>query len=329
MVSQISQGLFSTDFTDFHAVIGAPVDANGDEIRKRYLQIAKRLHPDTLATASPEDRQIAAEILSKLVNPARQKLSKEKDLTEYQLLLKLKGKEAIRSGLPVLRSPKARELQNAQNWSAFYQSALQELANQQYEVLSQSLNLIGELSELNLVYLVRRESQASDDTSGSRSPRPVAKPSSSTPPFQPAESTPVASPSSGGSVDSEVNDSSPATPLSIFIDAYCRRAEELMEKNQFSAAIKELRDALKDDPNNSRCHALMGQVYLKQKQLTMARISFDQALKFDPKNESALKGKQEIERLSKDKGGKSSSGPKTPPNEKSGGLFGLFGGRKK
>ncbi len=340
MAFQLSQGLFSLEFTDFHAVIGASVDASGDEIRLRYLQVAKRLHPDSLASVSPEDRQIAGEILSKLVNPAYKKLSKEKDLVEYQLLLKLKGKEALRIGVPILKSAKAIELQNTKNWSKFYETVLQELISQQYTNLRESLNLMGEISELNLVYLVRRESSAPEDTTaGFRSSRnqyaqsaSVAQSisaSSSTPTLNqnPVESD-QSIPNTAGRVAAEESSRQTSTPLSIFIDAYCRRAEDLMAKNQFSAAIKELRDALKDDPTNSRCHALMGRVYLLQKQLTMARISFDQALKSDPSNEAALQGKQAIEKLNKGKSGKPANSPHV--EEKSGGLFGsLFGGRKK
>ncbi|MBO1349251.1 MAG: hypothetical protein EBE86_018515 [Hormoscilla sp. GUM202] len=32
----IQKGLFKTDFTDYHAVLGVPVDAEKKEIRKRY-----------------------------------------------------------------------------------------------------------------------------------------------------------------------------------------------------------------------------------------------------------------------------------------------------
>ncbi|MBC6474524.1 MAG: DnaJ domain-containing protein [Hormoscilla sp. GM102CHS1] len=41
----IQKGLFKTDFTDYHAILGVPVYAENKEIRKRYMKIAKKLHP--------------------------------------------------------------------------------------------------------------------------------------------------------------------------------------------------------------------------------------------------------------------------------------------
>ncbi|NET50396.1 MAG: J domain-containing protein, partial [Merismopedia sp. SIO2A8] len=46
MALKIDRGLFNTDFTDHHAVLGVPIDASSKDVRKRYLRIARRLHPD-------------------------------------------------------------------------------------------------------------------------------------------------------------------------------------------------------------------------------------------------------------------------------------------
>ena len=79
-----------------------------------------------------------------------------------------------------------------------------------------------------------------------------------------------------------------------YAEQYYRRAEALVEKNNFAMAVLELRDALKLDPQNSACHSLLGDVYLKQKQRSMARIHFERALALNPKDEVALKGRQLI-----------------------------------
>src|SRR3712207_6925717 len=58
-----------------------PVDADVKEIRKRYLDIARRLHPDTCKAASDAEKQLAGELLSKLVNPAYKILSRSEEHT--------------------------------------------------------------------------------------------------------------------------------------------------------------------------------------------------------------------------------------------------------
>ena len=88
MSYKIDSGLFLFDFTDHHAVLGVPVDADFKEIRKRYLQIARRLHPDTCQAASVVDKQLANSLLSKLVNPAYEKFSIERNRAEYVVLLR-------------------------------------------------------------------------------------------------------------------------------------------------------------------------------------------------------------------------------------------------
>jgi Tfp pilus assembly protein PilF len=87
-----------------------------------------------------------------------------------------------------------------------------------------------------------------------------------------------------------------------------------------------LRDALKIDPSSSRCQTLMGRVYLKQKQLTMAKVHLTQALKLDPENLDAIKAMAELQKLERAAGKTTQAGK--PDEQKRGGLFGLFGGKK-
>lgn len=42
----IKNGLFHLNITDYHAILGASLDANAKEIRLKYLKIAQILHPD-------------------------------------------------------------------------------------------------------------------------------------------------------------------------------------------------------------------------------------------------------------------------------------------
>jgi len=328
MSFQIERGLFLLDFTDHHAILGVPVDSEIKDIRKRYLKIARRLHPDSCASETETGRQRASEVLSKLVNPAWEKLSQEKDRADYMILLKLKGQMALRQQTTPEMGNLAKQLSTADNPEHFYTTSLKNLAEKQYDHLDQTLEITAQISELNLVYLMRKESKGE---TLSDSKKTIYTGSNSANSSQATGRTFAAPP--------------PPPPQESIADQYYRRAEVLVKKNQFSQAILELRDALKMEPKSGRCYSLMGMIYLKQNQATMARIQFDQALKFDPQDKMALEGKQWLEKFhnsaaktgsTANANAKTTAQAKTPPrsskpndDKPGGGLFGLFGGKKK
>lgn len=335
MSFKFEQGLFSLDFIDYHAILGIPVDAEVKDMRKRYLMIARRLHPDSCATEHEGDRQQAAEFLSKLVNPAYEKLSQEKNYVEHGILLRLKGQQALKQqDTVVLTSDCARRLAAASDLDTSYRAALRELSEKQYQRLEQSLELIGQISELNMVYLMRKESRGESI----HPPKPLNSEHSSTPTAaRSTAASPAAKPVPA-----------PATRESV-IAAYLRRAQEFESKQDFPRAIQELRDALKIEATNSDCHSRLGLIYVRTNQMTMAKIHFNKALELNPQDAVALEGKQRIEtpngkgaaRKPDVKGGKpdpkAKVNPKGKPGSKSGkpdakgggGLFGLFGTKKK
>jgi curved DNA-binding protein CbpA len=331
MSLKIDQGLFNLDFTDYHAILGIPVDADLKEVRKRYLVIARRLHPDSCATEDEADRQRASELLSKLVNPAYEKLSQEKNYNEYCILLRLKGQQALKQQeTVVLTGDLSRQLAAAPDMDVSYRTALRELAEQQYKQLSQALEISGQISELNLVYLMRKESRG--ETIGTRKAAPS---SSSTP--QGSAGTPV-TPRPG----TPTQPRSPQAPPTreTLVAAYLRRSQEFESKQNFPRAILELRDALKLDATNGDCHSRLGMIYLKTNQNTMAKIHFNKALELNPQDAVALDGKSRLEASSgtqtaaskpdgKGKPDPRKSAAKGKSDDKGGGLFGLFGGKKK
>ncbi|MEH2235388.1 J domain-containing protein [Nostoc sp.] len=318
MSFKIDRGLFKYDFIDHHAVLCIPVDADVKEIRKRYLKIARRLHPDSSFTKTATQKQLGNELLSKLVNPAYEKLSSDRTRAEYILILSQIGKRLVQESTSVtLNTDLAKQLADASNVDHFYKSAIAKLAQTQYDSLEQALQVIAQVSELNLVYLMRSAGKSST------APPPTAQPKvqSGTPQPNTPKNPPLA----------------PAPPKEdSAVEQYVRRAQSLIDKNQLAQAKVELQDALKLEPKNSRCHSLIAMVYLKQNQLKMAKIHFDNALKLDPNDETALHWKPKIDKAlgqqpSDHKVTSShNNGDKQPDKSGSGGLFGgLFGGKKK
>ncbi len=322
MSFKIDRGLFKYDFIDHHAILCVPVDADVKEIRKRYLQIARRLHPDSRFTESDEQKQLGNELLSKLVNPAYEKLVGDRTRTEYILILSQIGKRLLQeSSSLTLTTDLAKELAKSPNFDHVYKSAIAKLAQNQYDSLDQVQQVLAQISELNLVYLMRSASKTS------AAPPPPAQPKvqSVTPqPSTPKNTLPEPAPA-------------PAPPKEdTVVEQYVRRAQSLIDKNQFAQAKVELQDALKLEPKNSRCHSLIAMVYLRQNQLKMAKIHFENALKLDPSDEMALQWKPKIDKAlaqhpSDHKVTSSANnGDKQPDKSGSGGLFGgLFGGKKK
>lgn len=314
MSLRMDRGLFKYDFIDHHAILCVSVDADVKEIRKRYLKIARHLHPDSSSITTPTEKKLASELLSKLVNPAYETLSAERTRSEYIIVLSQMGKRLLQESASIeLTSDLAKQLASAPNIDLLYKNAIAKIGETQYDSLKEVIPIISQISELNLVYLMR--------TAGKAFAAPAAKPLVNSTPPQPKE-TPASTRPEPPKEDSSV-------------EQYLRRAQSLIEKNQFSPAEIELKDALKIAPKSSRCHSLLAFVYMRQNKLKMAKIHFDNALKLDPKDQTALAWKPKIDKVLGQQG--SSSQAQTPANtgnkqpEKSGGgLFGgLFGGKKK
>lgn len=344
MSFQVNKGLFSLDdFTDCHAILGVPITAETNTIRKRYLKIARKLHPDSFIGQDTEYADLATQLFSKLVGPAYNTLSQERERKEYALLIQLKGKQAVQQMVAMESfGETAQALAKAENFDQMYQESLETLAEGQYESLPQSLEITGQISELNLVYLMR---QANPKAFSASAPTAAGAAATSPSSSGSSPSTSAGAPSGPGTSPG----ASPAASTSTSsLDNYLRRAAEYIAQKDFRSATLDLRDAMRIDPNDSRCHGLMGKLYLAQGNLPMARVSVKRSLELDPKNPEALKAKKELEKrgqvvdVGKAKGGsqpggKGASRSKTPPNSPKGGksdsgggfLGGLFGGKKK
>ncbi len=333
MSFDFNRGLFKFDFIDHHAILGMPIDASAGEIRKRFLKIARRLHPDI---CQGDDKPKAEALLSKLVNPAYAKLSNDRERDEYVILLKMMGKRLVQDGQSVsVKSDAAKRLLQGGSFDQAYKNTLAQLAEKQYDDLSGSAETIATISELNLVYLLRKER---DGGGIKKQPRPMSQPPMRTQPpgTQPPGTQPPTT--AGGQAAVSTPQQNP------YVEQYCNRATMLIEKNNLNGVMmarKELQEALKLDPNSSVAHGLMGILYLKQNQLkpstayvTLAKQHVTQALKLNPREPVALDARKQLNQLiantattSQEAGAKTS---KKPDPKSNGGLFGgLFGGKKK
>jgi curved DNA-binding protein CbpA len=320
MSFQIKRGLAEFSYTDHYAALGLPVDAPAAVIRKRYLTLARLLHPDSCPPSV--DKKQASQVLSKLVNPAYQFLAQDKERIDYESLLKLVGQRAnLEFDTARLHYQTSKDLLTSDQYETFYLATIQELSQHQYSELSQSVNTIEQMSELNLMFLLRRElmqSPRSTHSFAGTSPVVAAQPISP----EVSVTTPAKEPISPQT----------APPSDAFIRQYIRRAEEYIEKNLFQPAIQELRSAQRLDPQNFRCNLLLGVIYLKLKQPKMAKGYLLNAQKLEPRNARLL---QELEELKKQEGAASKltqPGVKIAPaggkSKESSGPFGWFGKKK-
>lgn len=308
----IDQGLFKLEFADHHAVLGIPIDGDPKEARKRYLRIARRLHPDSLSAASESEKQQASELLSKLVNPAYETLSQDKLASEHAVVLRLKGQQMTQESVSVeLTAEAALSLLTSNNLDHAYTTAVKALAENQYENLDTVAATIGQISELNMVYVMRKGGAAAPARGLSSRPATTAA----------APETPAAPPT---------NSAAPAPARryrETILESYVNRARELEKKQDYPKAIIELREALRAFPNSASCHAQLAKLYLKSGQSTMARIHANRALEINAGDEVALNVQRQIERSGGSPKPRESSN--TEGGKSKGGLFGLFGGKKK
>lgn len=313
----IERGLFKFDFTDHHAILGVPVGAEFNEIRKRYLKIARRLHPDSCKAESEEEKKLANDFFSKLVSPAYSKFSNERERAEYTVLLGMIGKRVLQEGAKIqIQSDLAKQLSQAKELEKAYKTLVANLAEQQYESLAKSLEVIAQISELNMVYLMRKESKGAVAGAAGQTKQPSPAAAGAAPARTPAAAAPPP----------------PAAKAESRVDAYCRRAEDWMASKNFAQATLELKDALKIEPKNSRCHGMLGMVYLKQNQPAMAKVHVNKALELNPSEPVALEAKKLMEKPPQKADGKGAqpASKSGKPEQPGGGFFGgLFGGKKK
>ena len=297
MSFQLERGLFQFDFTDRHAILGVSVNAEERSIRERYQAVARSLHPDSGRWKTDADKQLAVQLFSRLVTHAYGQLSKSSQLQEQTIMLELLGKRLIEQSSSIqIIDPLCQQLyQSGSDFEQVYGQLLTQLATAQYTDLSKSVQIVNQISELNMVYLLRKQLQSVK----------------STPPVAPTATV------TGALKDTSSGDIAKASS----VEGALRRAEDRMTRQNWVQAVQELREVILSDPNNANAHALLGMVYLRQQQMTMAKISINKAIQLAPTDPKVLKVKQEFDRASNP-----AATAKTAAKKPREGIFGMFGG---
>jgi len=336
----IDRGICQFDFNDHYAILGVPITANSSQVRKGYLLVAKSLHPDIYGL-SPVDKVIATQYLAKMVNPAYQVLSQERERAEYSAILRLLGKRLIKRSQQVSPiSEIAKKLIAVPNTINYEQSVVS-IAKIQYGQIDKILEYTAHLSELNLVYILSQEGYKFSEINPTTPIPPIYTASSpsnfksssqgnsqtnSQTSFQNNRNDETLIQQNGSNATRSSTDprqSAQSAKPAGTVQSHIRAAEECIGQKQWSAALKELKAGIQIDCNNSKCHALLGVVYMNQKLSGMAKVSFKQALRLNPQEPIAMQN------IAKVDGTAAKPNPETQAKGKEagkkGGLFGWLG----
>ena len=302
--------------TDPYSVLGVSVVADDRRVQKRYRSIAMLLHPDRYVQADEATKQFVSQMLARLVNPAYEKLKQEKGRAENVALLRLQVRRLNREVPLTPQSDLARQLiqHPASGVDVFYEQAIAQLSERQYQPLDQFEAITLQLGELNLMYLQLKMGEVfiREKRTGL-----VAAPEA-----KPMQFVPVADQSE------KVTES--------YAQRHYRRAQEYMKNSKWAQAVQELRDAIKLEADKSEYHSLLGVAYLRQNLAGMATVYFRQALKLNPNDALAAKyaGQLGIKDVAATNGHSTKQTAKQTTHEdkdklaKNSGLFGLFRSKK-
>jgi len=299
---------------DYYAILGLPVNVEASGIRQGYLNIARILHPDIYGFDLP-DKAIRSQYLAKLVNPAYDTLMREQERKAYQGIFKLLARRLMQKSRNIeIHTAIACDLMIYPN-DGFYERSVAAISKIQYHDPEKILEHTAQISELNLVYILYKEGYNYGKTNIPPVLIPLVKPKSSnlagiqnyyTKPDQKIDQKPdqKAAPNpyfDYPGVDSSLGDQSDQTVIQTrsnvdqtvnnanAIAARLRKCEIYLSQKNWKIALKELREILQLDPNNSRCLAMLGVLYKNIDQPQMARISLQRSLQINPQEPLALK----------------------------------------
>jgi len=333
---------------DYYAALGLPIISSPVYIRHVYLSIARILHPDIYGF-STEEKETATQYLAKLVNPAYNVLMKEDERKAYQGIFKLLAMRLMKKSRNVpIYAPIACKLMMAPS-DGLYERSVSEIAKVQYQSLKTILEYTGQISELNLVYILYKEGYqygapnmppvltpmsppANAILSPSNYAPAIPKPNYPASPQYSTNQSTVNRPFNAASADETVIQSQSQDRGAIA--SRLKVCEIYMSQGDWKSALKDLREILQLDKNNSKCHAMLGVVYKNINQPQMAKVSLKLALQINPQEPLALKYIKELDnpnpsqpvpKVPSTSTGKTTKKEPIPPPQKRGWLSNLLG----
>jgi curved DNA-binding protein CbpA len=311
---------------DYYAALGLPIISSPIYIRHVYVSIARILHPDIYGFTS-EQKELATQYLAKLVNPAYNILMKEEERKAYQGIFQLLAKRLMQKSrnIPIYSSIACELMQSPSD--GFYERAVSAIAKVQFQSLDLVIEYTAQISELNLVYILYKEGYRYDDLymppvlspqPSALSPNPVgsflgssatarsytpnnsaiSQPSAPTQPLaNQAKTQPPSAPIPSRTTNQ--NDSTIIQSANVDNRSIADRmsiCEVCMSQGNWKVALKELREVLQIEPNNSKAHAMLGVVYKNINQPQMAKISLMRSLQINPNQPLALKHIQDLQK---------------------------------
>ncbi|PZV08548.1 MAG: molecular chaperone DnaJ [Leptolyngbya sp.] len=296
-------------FTDSYAVLGVAITADNNRVLKRYRDIAKLLHPDRFGLEG-DAKELATQLLASLVNPAYKSLKLEKGRNESVANLRIKVRLLNkRNGAIAPQSPMARQLieRPVSAVDVFYEQAIAQLAETQYQDMDQFESITEQLGELNLIYL-----QLKLGDMGVREKRSGIIAAADAKPFT-VTPTPV----------------TPEVVTESYDQRHYRRARQYASNSNWAEVVNELRDAIKLKSDKSEYHSLLGVAYLRQAMQGMARAHLKRALELNPSDPLVIKYAPQAGIVVPHSSPIPTNGKKPPVNrdaatQKRGGLFGFL-----
>ncbi|MEN9231347.1 MAG: DnaJ domain-containing protein [Thermostichus sp. DG02_5_bins_236] len=278
-VPRINRGLARYE-ADYYAILGVPLSADSKGIRRGYLQAAKSLHPDRFV-GNAEAAERANLLFAKLVSPANEMLSKERERGEYEAVIRMRIKRLLESPPADLwpDGEAVKGLAESADWQEEYVKRVNQLSAEQYSSMDSMLSKTEQLSELNLAYLLLKANYKgipSRSRTTSSTPIPAAASPATT--SLRTTTTPVATPAV------PTAPSPPPAPKLSPAETRFIQALDMIERKQYRDAVQYLNFAIGAEPNVARYYLHRGIAHLKQGNIGMARADFVQVTRLDPAN---------------------------------------------
>lgn len=254
-------------YTDPFAILGLSVVADDKRVLTRYRSVVKLLHPDRFVGGNPEEQASATQFLSRLVNPAYKKLKQRRGRAESLAELRFQVRQNMDTLVPasevaqkLLKTPIARV-------ETEYENAIADLVEQQYSPLSEFERVTSTLTELNLIYLRLKMKE------------PIIR----------EKRVGVMPMNQDDAIEIKTIPVNPEAKTLSYAQRHYLRAEDYLKKDNLQMAIKELRDAIKLESDQSHYHALLAKAYILQKLPGAAKAYCRRALSLEPTNILALR----------------------------------------